>query len=88
MTIENEGEEEEAASHNHEQRSDIGSASTSESGIILTANGAAVGGYQAILFTPDPKEPKPNPSPASQQPVNGAYRAGTDHRKDGQAAAW
>jgi len=55
---------------------------------VLTANGAAVGGYQAILFTPDPKEPKPNPSPASQQPVNGAYRAGTDHRKDGQAAAW
>jgi gamma-glutamyltranspeptidase/glutathione hydrolase len=55
---------------------------------VLTANGAAVGGYQAILFTPDPKEAKPNPSPTSQQPVNGAYRAGTDHRKDGQAAAW
>jgi gamma-glutamyltranspeptidase/glutathione hydrolase len=55
---------------------------------VLTANGSAVGGFQAVLFTPDPKEPKPNPSSTSQQPVNGAYRAGTDHRKDGQAAAW
>jgi gamma-glutamyltranspeptidase/glutathione hydrolase len=55
---------------------------------VTPANGAGVGGYQAILFTPDPKEPAPNPSPTSQQPVNGVYRAGTDHRKDGQAAAW
>jgi len=56
--------------------------------VVTQANGAAVGGYQAILFTPDPKEAAPNPSPTSQQPINGAYRAGTDHRKDGQAAAW
>jgi len=55
---------------------------------VVPANGSAMGGYQAILFTPDPKEPAPNPSPTSQQPVNGTYRAGTDHRKDGQAAAW
>ena len=55
---------------------------------IVSANGAAMGGFQAVLFTPDPKEAAPNPSPSSQQPVNGMYRAGTDHRKDGQAAAW
>ena len=27
-------------------------------------------------------------APVAQQPVNGTYRAGTDHRKDGQASAW
>jgi hypothetical protein len=25
---------------------------------------------------------------AEDRPVNGAYRAGSDHRKDGQAAGW
>ncbi|MFO1246683.1 MAG: gamma-glutamyltransferase family protein [Alphaproteobacteria bacterium] len=55
---------------------------------LVSANGAIVGGFQAILFTPDAKEKAPDPSPASQQPINGMYRAGTDHRKDGQASAW
>jgi gamma-glutamyltranspeptidase/glutathione hydrolase len=47
-----------------------------------------MGGYQAILMTPDPKEPKPSGDKASQQPINGTYRAGTDHRKDGIAVGW
>ena len=55
---------------------------------VVAVNGAIVGGFQAILFTPDPKEAAPDPSPASQKPVNGMYRAGSDHRKDGQASAW
>jgi gamma-glutamyltranspeptidase/glutathione hydrolase len=55
---------------------------------VVSANGSIVGGFQAILFTPDPKEPKPDPARTSQRPVNGTYRAGTDHRKDGLAAAW
>ena len=55
---------------------------------MLFRSGAAVGGYQAILFTPDPKEPAPDPAKTSQRPINGAYRAGTDHRKDGLAAGW
>jgi gamma-glutamyltranspeptidase/glutathione hydrolase len=55
---------------------------------VVSANGASMGGYQAILFTPDPKEPLPDPSKTSQRPVNGVYRAGTDHRKDGLAAGW
>ena len=40
-----------------------------------------VGGYQAIMFTPDD-------SGAGQRagPVRGFYRAGSDHRKDGAAA--
>ncbi|MCX7281362.1 MAG: gamma-glutamyltransferase, partial [Alphaproteobacteria bacterium] len=55
---------------------------------VVAVNGAIVGGFQAILFTPDPKEAAPDPSPTSQKPVNGMYRAGSDHRKDGQASAW
>ena len=55
---------------------------------IVPANGGAMGGYQALLFTPDPNEPKPSMAKNSQQPVNGYYRAGTDHRKDGMAAGW
>jgi gamma-glutamyltranspeptidase/glutathione hydrolase len=55
---------------------------------VVSADGSGVGGFQAILFTPDPKEPRPNLAKTSRQPVNGTYRAGTDHRKDGLAAAW
>ena len=55
---------------------------------VVEANGADMGGYEAILFTPDPKEPAPNSARDSQMPVNGTYRAGTDHRKDGIAVGW
>jgi gamma-glutamyltranspeptidase / glutathione hydrolase len=55
---------------------------------ITPANGAGMGGYQALLFTPDPNEPKPVFNKNSQQPVNGVYRAGTDHRKDGLSAGY
>jgi len=55
---------------------------------VMAVNGSAVGGYQAILFTPDPKEAAPDPAKTSQRPINGTYRAGTDHRKDGLAAGW
>ena len=39
---------------------------------VIAANGDDMGGYQAIAFVPDA----------------GVYRAASDHRKDGQAAAW
>jgi gamma-glutamyltranspeptidase/glutathione hydrolase len=55
---------------------------------VVPVNGSVVGGYQAILFTPDPKEAAPDPAKTSQRPMNGTYRAGTDHRKDGLAAGW
>jgi gamma-glutamyltranspeptidase/glutathione hydrolase len=55
---------------------------------VTSVNGAGMGGYEAILFTPDPKEPVPDGRKDSQQPVNGTYRAGTDHRKDGIAVGW
>jgi gamma-glutamyltranspeptidase/glutathione hydrolase len=47
----------------------------------------AAGGYQAILFerTPGLKPPRPGDH---RTPVNGVYRAGSDHRKDGAAVGW
>ncbi len=58
---------------------------------VRSATGAAVGGYQGILFTRDPRLPQPPfDSRATEEdlPVNGVYRAGSDHRKDGQAVGW
>jgi len=43
----------------------------------VRTNGDLMGGYQAILFTPDP-------GPTG----NGIYRAATDFRKDGAAVGW
>jgi gamma-glutamyltranspeptidase/glutathione hydrolase len=58
---------------------------------VRSADGGAVGGYQGILFTRDPSLPLPTYSPESislDLPVNGVYRGGSDHRKDGQAVGW
>ena len=53
---------------------------------VASINGEVVGGYQAIMFTPDPHAPG---APAGTlQPIKGFYRAGSDHRKDGQAAGY
>src|SRR4029079_5110801 len=49
------------------------------------------GGYQGILFTRDPRMPEPRfeqRAATADLPVNGVYRAGSDHRKDGQAVGW
>jgi gamma-glutamyltranspeptidase/glutathione hydrolase len=53
---------------------------------VQSVDGTNLGGYQAIMFTPDPDAP-----PASgnaPQPIQGFYRAGSDHRKDGQAIGY
>jgi len=58
---------------------------------VRAVTGGSVGGYQGILFTRDPTLPRPSFGPESirdDHPVNGVYRAGSDHRKDGQAAGW
>ena len=55
---------------------------------VVPATGDDMGGYQAILFTPDPSLPKPVFDKNSKQPVNGYYRAGSDTRKDGEAIGW
>ncbi|GLW09448.1 gamma-glutamyltransferase [Microtetraspora sp. NBRC 13810] len=54
------------------------------------------GGYQGILFEPDPRLPRPilptgdgpRTGEAYERPVNGVYRAGSDPRKDGHAGGW
>jgi gamma-glutamyltranspeptidase/glutathione hydrolase len=58
---------------------------------VKSVHGGAVGGYQGILFTRDPSLPVPTYSAESirdDHPVNGVYRAGSDHRKDGSAVGW
>jgi gamma-glutamyltranspeptidase / glutathione hydrolase len=55
----------------------------------VSGNGNSMGGYQAIHFTPDPAEQAPRgKSIKGDPPVNGVYRAGSDHRKDGGAVGW
>jgi len=53
---------------------------------IARITGSGVGGYQAIMFTPYTGDSRPPSSDASV--VNGFYRAGSDHRKDGLAIGW
>jgi gamma-glutamyltranspeptidase/glutathione hydrolase len=49
---------------------------------VTSINGENVGGCQAIMFTPD------SAADASSAMIRGFYRAGSDHRKDGQAAGF
>jgi gamma-glutamyltranspeptidase/glutathione hydrolase len=53
---------------------------------IESINGNNVGGYQAIMFTPDPGAT--GAAAGTPQPIKGFYRAGSDHRKDGQAVGY
>ncbi len=58
---------------------------------VRAVNGGRVGGYQGILFSKDPAMAEPVFTPQSiseDHPVNGVYRAGSDHRKDGAAVGW
>jgi gamma-glutamyltranspeptidase/glutathione hydrolase len=57
---------------------------------VQSGNGGPMGGYQALMYTPDPTG-SPGCAPADLAcvaPINGFYRAGSDHRKDGKAAGW
>jgi gamma-glutamyltranspeptidase/glutathione hydrolase len=49
---------------------------------VNPVSGGAVGGFQSILVAP------PAPGGSGAQAVHGYYRAGSDHRKDGQAVGW
>jgi gamma-glutamyltranspeptidase/glutathione hydrolase len=49
---------------------------------VQSVNGIDMGGYQAIMFTPDDTQPP------GAGPIRGLYRAGSDHRKDGAAAGF
>jgi gamma-glutamyltranspeptidase/glutathione hydrolase len=74
----------------------VGAALRAKGHRVQSVDGEAVGGYQGILFTRDASLPEPafvrppslRRSAADDAPVNGVYRAGSDHRKDGQAVGW
>ncbi len=69
----------------------VGAALKAKGHDVRAVTGGSVGGYQGILFTRDPSLPEPTldrRSITEDLPVNGVYRAGSDHRKDGQAVGW
>jgi gamma-glutamyltranspeptidase/glutathione hydrolase len=69
----------------------VGDALRAKGHNVQRVTGASVGGYQGILFTRDPSLPAPTfdrRSITDDLPVNGVYRGGSDHRKDGQAVGW
>jgi gamma-glutamyltranspeptidase/glutathione hydrolase len=70
---------------------------------VNSINGSPVGGYQSIMFTPDPNAPgassrgncddddkrgEKSSSKGDCGPIKGFYRGGSDHRKDGQAVGY
>ena len=69
----------------------VGDALKAKGHQVRSTNGGAVGGYQGILFTRDPGLPEPTfdrRAVTEDLPVNGVYRGGSDHRKDGEAVGW
>ncbi len=69
----------------------VGAALTAKGHNVRSVTGGAVGGYQGILFTRDPRLPEPTfdqRAVTEDLPVNGVYRGGSDHRKDGEAVGW
>jgi len=57
---------------------------------VASSNGSPVGGFEAIMFTPDPRS-APGCAAADRTctaPIAGFYRAGSNFREDGQAAGY
>jgi gamma-glutamyltranspeptidase / glutathione hydrolase len=69
----------------------VGGALKAKGHEVRSVSGGSVGGYQGILFTRDPRMPEAvfdQRAATEDLAVNGLYRAGSDHRKDGQAVGW
>jgi len=54
--------------------------------VVVAPSGSAAGGYQGIMFVPDPSG-LDTPTHGQSQ-VNGYYRAGSQFREDGAAIGW
>ena len=65
----------------------VGSALAAKGHDLLPPDSSSMGGYQAIHFTPEQAGDWPSGTGANG-PVNGVYRAASDHRKDGSAIGW
>ena len=52
---------------------------------VRSVDGTDMGGYQSIMFTDTSGRPQ---TVNGAQPIQGFYRAGSDHRKDGQAVGY
>jgi gamma-glutamyltranspeptidase/glutathione hydrolase len=61
----------------------VGAALRAMGHTVRSVNGLDMGGYQAVMFTPDDSQPA-----APGAPLRGFYRAGSDHRKDGGAVGY
>jgi gamma-glutamyltranspeptidase / glutathione hydrolase len=57
---------------------------------VASSNGSPVGGFEAIMFTPDPRSAAgcAPADAACTRPIAGFYRAGSNFREDGQAAGY
>jgi gamma-glutamyltranspeptidase / glutathione hydrolase len=55
---------------------------------VKADNGEDMGGFQAVWFLADPSAPGAPPGAATDAPIQGVYRAASDHRKDGSAVGW
>jgi gamma-glutamyltranspeptidase/glutathione hydrolase len=55
---------------------------------VESVNGEDMGGFQAIWFMLAGKEAGATVLAGKAVPVNGVYRAASDHRKDGGAVGW
>jgi len=68
----------------------VGSQLTAMGHQVSSSNGSPVGGFEAIMFTPDPAAAT-GCAPANLSctlPIAGVYRAGSNFREDGQAAGY
>jgi gamma-glutamyltranspeptidase / glutathione hydrolase len=68
----------------------VGSQLTAMGHQVSSSNGSPVGGFEAIMFTPDAAA-APGCAPANLSctlPIAGVYRAGSNFREDGQAAGY
>jgi gamma-glutamyltranspeptidase / glutathione hydrolase len=55
---------------------------------VKSVNGGVVGGFQSISVTPALEKPKDDRHQDGDARVDRVYRAGSDHRKDGEAVGW